>query len=117
MVVPSAGPLLRDGTALGRSEIGIDRVAGAQFRGADPDAVPACLDLIHQPVDVQFRESMQPADADWSLPDAIWRLQTPIVVTTNYDHVLGWGKPESRRLLNDQPEELAELYRATDVEL
>jgi len=56
----------------------------------------------------------QPADADWSLPDAIWRLQSPIVVTTNYDQVMAWRKPDSQRLLNDQPEELAELYHAAD---
>lgn len=56
----------------------------------------------------------QPPDADWSLPDAVWRLQPPLVVTTNYDRVLDWRKPGSRRLLNDQLAELAELYRAID---
>lgn len=35
-------------------------------------------------------------------------------MTTNYDNVLAWRKPDSRLLLNDQPEELAELYRAAD---
>ena len=56
----------------------------------------------------------EPAGADWSLPDAIWRLQPSVIVTTNYDDVLFWRKRESRRMLNDQPEELAELYRAAD---
>jgi len=56
-----------------------------------------------------------PADADWSLPDAIWRMQPSIVLTTNYDNVLAWRKPESRRLLNDQLAELAQLYRAADA--
>jgi len=56
----------------------------------------------------------QPPDADWSLPDAVWRLRPPIVLTTNYDDVLAWRNPRSRRLLNDQPEELAVLYREAD---
>lgn len=56
----------------------------------------------------------QPAAADWSLPDAVWRLQPPIVVTTNYDHVLAWRNTNSRPMTNDQPAELAELYRTAD---
>jgi hypothetical protein len=46
-----------------------------------------------------------------ALPQALWSLRPTIVVTTNYDDVLGWANPAARTILNDQPAELAELYR------
>ena len=51
----------------------------------------------------------RPADADWSLPQAVWDLQPSLVVTTNYDHVLHWTNPDSIPLLNHQKEEFAHL--------
>ena len=56
----------------------------------------------------------EPQNADRSVVDTLWRLEPPIVVTTNYDNVLRWRKTSSRLLLNDEPEELAGLYRNTD---
>ncbi len=55
----------------------------------------------------------KPAQADWSLPDAIWGLKPGIVITTNYDNVLTWCNPNSKQLLNRQKPELAGLYDAT----
>ena len=55
----------------------------------------------------------QPADADLSLPRAIWDLRPSLVVTTNYDSVLEWAHAGASIVLNDQPDELAELYRGT----
>ena len=58
----------------------------------------------------------QPQDADWSVVDALWSLKPSIVATTNYDNVLEWRKSGSRRLLNDQPEELGILYTQQDTD-
>jgi formylglycine-generating enzyme required for sulfatase activity len=58
----------------------------------------------------------KPADANWSLPDAIWDLKPRVVITTNYDDVLSWRKPNSKQLLNRQKPELARLYRDATVE-
>jgi hypothetical protein len=61
-------------------------------------------------------QTAKPDDGDLSLPEAIWRLRPAIVVTTNYEDVLGWACPHAERIMNDQPAELAELYRSASPE-
>jgi hypothetical protein len=66
-----------------------------------------------------MREKFQvtkPDDADLSVVDAIWSLRPPLVVTTNYENVLSWSKPESVRVLNHQRAEFAELLWRNDVD-
>lgn len=46
----------------------------------------------------------------------LWRLEPSLVVTTNYENVLGWAGPPSVRVLNSQKAELAELYRSASPE-
>jgi hypothetical protein len=51
----------------------------------------------------------KPPDVDLSAPNALWRLRPRLVITTNYDSVLAWSKPESVRVYNHQVAELARL--------
>jgi hypothetical protein len=62
-------------------------------------------------------EVPKPLDpAALALPQALWSLRPAIVVTTNYDDVLGWANPAAKIILNDQKAELAELYRTATPE-
>jgi hypothetical protein len=52
----------------------------------------------------------QPSDGNLSVPQGVWALRPPLVITTNYDEVLRWaGPPGVSVVANDQAEELALL--------
>ena len=55
----------------------------------------------------------RPADVDLSLPQAVWALKAPRVVTTNYDRVLKWAHEPSWEVLNTEPTKLGRLTKAT----
>ncbi|ATB42780.1 hypothetical protein CYFUS_008259 [Cystobacter fuscus] len=48
----------------------------------------------------------RPDDVDLSVVQALWELQAPVVVTTNYDDVLLWGRGDAEPVSNDQDDEL-----------
>jgi hypothetical protein len=48
----------------------------------------------------------QPRDLDLSVVQALWGLRPPVVLTTNYDDVLLWGREDAEPLSNDQDDEL-----------
>lgn len=52
----------------------------------------------------------QTADADLTLPDAIWSLRPKLIVTTNYDCVLQWSNSAARTATNSQKANLAHLF-------
>jgi hypothetical protein len=59
-------------------------------------------------------ERVRPATLD--LARAIWRLGSPLVVTTNYDKVLHWASPQERDLRHwtvSDAENLAEIHRGS----
>lgn len=56
----------------------------------------------------------RPPDANLDVVRALWTLQPPLVITTNYDSALRWGGPsEVQMVANDQHEELVLLAEAT----
>jgi hypothetical protein len=56
----------------------------------------------------------RPPDANLDVVRALWALQPPLVITTNYDSALRWGGPaEVQMVANDQHEELVLLAEAT----
>ena len=56
----------------------------------------------------------RPPDANLDVVRALWGLQPPLVITTNYDSALRWGGPaEVQMVANDQHEELVLLAEAT----
>ncbi len=68
-----------------------------------------------------FREVMQsrfavdqPADADLTLPTALWSLRPKLIVTTNYDRVLQWSNPLAQVATNAQRDKLAKLFSASE---
>ncbi|MCY1078931.1 SIR2 family NAD-dependent protein deacylase [Archangium lansingense] len=48
----------------------------------------------------------QPADADLSVVRALWALRPEVMLTTNYDDVLLWGREGAEPISNDQEDEL-----------
>ncbi|ATB29190.1 SIR2 family protein [Melittangium boletus] len=48
----------------------------------------------------------RPDGVDLSVIHALWGLQAPVVVTTNYDDVLLWGREDAEPVSNDQDDEL-----------
>lgn len=58
-----------------------------------------------------FRRMPPPRGADLTLVNAIWRLQPPFVITTNYDGVLSWSSPPGtvQAIHNDDPSYLGTL--------
>jgi|GEM_PF-1599446 len=48
----------------------------------------------------------RPDGVDLSVVHALWELQAPVVVTTNYDDVLLWGREDAEPVSNDQDDEL-----------
>jgi len=68
----------------------------------DPDFLEAAKIALIRLGKARFNKMMsekfkisQPSDADLSLPQAIWKLNTGIVITTNYDQVLTWANPQA----------------------
>ncbi|MEM7391449.1 MAG: SIR2 family protein, partial [Verrucomicrobiota bacterium] len=57
-----------------------------------------------------------PEDADLALPEAIWKLQAPLVVTTNYDRILEWSNSRATPRCNPDTQEIAELLRTPTKE-
>lgn len=48
----------------------------------------------------------QPAGANLAVVKALWALEPPVVLTTNYDDVLLWGREDAEPVSNDQEDEL-----------
>jgi hypothetical protein len=48
----------------------------------------------------------QPPDANLAVVKALWALEPPVVLTTNYDDVLLWGREDAEPVSNDQEDEL-----------
>lgn len=44
-------------------------------------------------------DPLRPTNADLALPNALWNLGSKLIITTNYDRVLEWARPNVRRLL------------------
>ena len=51
----------------------------------------------------------RPDDVDLSVVQALWELRPAVVVTTNYDDVLLWGRGDAEPVSNDQDDELSLL--------
>ncbi|MEK6258115.1 MAG: SUMF1/EgtB/PvdO family nonheme iron enzyme [Planctomycetota bacterium] len=73
--------------------------------------------------EARFREVMkfrfavdQPADADLTLPTALWSLKPKLIVTTNYDRVLQWSNPLAQVATNAQRDKLAKLFAGSEPE-
>ncbi|MBR1124950.1 SIR2 family protein [Bradyrhizobium lablabi] len=96
-----------------------DPAAAARVRAALPDTMMAAqlavdglgrrlfLDEIRK----AFERSRAPVGANLSAVQAIWRLQAPFIITTNYDKVLEWpwGPGEVEKIHNDDPTPLGNL--------
>jgi len=99
-----------------------DPIAAAQALSLLPDTMAAAqriADTLERTafLDVMagtFGRERRPPRADLSTVDAVWRLRTPFVITTNYDLVLEWplGLTEAERIHNDDPTPLMNLDRA-----
>lgn len=48
----------------------------------------------------------RPSDADLSVVRALWSLKPEVMLTTNYDDVLLWGRESTESISNDQEDEL-----------
>jgi hypothetical protein len=69
--------------------------------------------VFHRFLRTNYRRQ-RPPDANLDVVRALWTLQPPLVITTNYDSVLRWGGPaEVQVVANDQHEELVLLAEAT----
>lgn len=63
----------------------------------------------------QFRV-VRPSDAELSVVRALWGLRPPLVLTTNYDDALLWGREGVEVVANDQDHELALMDAETEPE-
>ncbi len=96
-----------------------DAAAAALVRAALPDTMKAAqfaVDSLGRPLFLDemtkaFGRTRAPVGADLSAAMAIWRLQAPFIITTNYDMALEWpwGPGEVQRIHNDEPTPLQML--------
>jgi hypothetical protein len=97
-----------------------DAAAAAEVRAALPDTMKAAqlaVDCLGRPLFLDemmkaFGRSRAPVGANLSAALAIWRLQAPFIITTNYDKVLEWPWEvgDVQRIHNDEPTALAMLH-------
>lgn len=102
-----------------RLELEQKPAAAAMVAAALPDTLAAAqlaVDGLGRPAFLEemkaaFDRSRPPVGANLSATNAIWRLQSPFVITTNYDRVLEWpwDPTQIQRIYNDDPTYLATL--------
>jgi SIR2-like domain len=97
----------------GAQEVRRLAAAGAYLQAAEIACRELRPYLFNRVLRARFRVR-RPADCDLAVVEAIWALEPPLVITTNYDDVLRWAGPDEVEVVsNDQDEELALLHEAS----
>jgi hypothetical protein len=90
-----------------------DAIAQVRQRIAQGDLLTAAEQAFQELGPYRFNRFLRerirhrrPDGVDLSVVHALWELQAPVVVTTNYDDVLRWGREDAEPVSNDQDDEL-----------